>query len=157
MSESGPVRIVLQRVSKASVRVGEDIVGEIGPGLLILVGIETGDGERDLATAAKKLSELRVFPDRSGAMNLSVREIGGAVLLVSQFTLVADLRRGRRPSFVGAAPPEIAAPLFDRLVRLLEESGIPTESGRFGAKMEVSLVNDGPVTLVFDIRAGRVA
>ncbi len=157
MSESGPVRIVLQRVSKASVRVGEEVVGEIGPGLLILVGIETEDGERDLATAAEKISELRVFPDESGAMNLSVREIGGSVLLVSQFTLLADVRRGRRPSFVGAAPPEIAAPLFDRLVRSFEERGIPVESGRFGAKMEVSLVNDGPVTLVLDIRGGRVA
>lgn len=125
--------------------------------MLILVGIEAGDDEHDLAAAAEKISDLRVFPDRSGAMNLSVREIGGSVLLVSQFTLLADARRGRRPSFVRAAPPEIAAPMFDRLVRLFVESGIQAESGRFGAKMEVSLVNDGPVTLVLDFRGGRVA
>ncbi len=94
MSESGPVRIVLQRVSKASVRVGDEVVGEIGPGLLLLVGIEAGDDERDLAAAAEKISDLRVFADRSGAMNLSLREIGGSVLLVSQFTLLADARKG---------------------------------------------------------------
>lgn len=157
MSESGPVRIVLQRVSKASVRVGDEVVGEIGPGLLLLVGIEAGDDERDLAAAAEKISDLRVFADRSGAMNLSLREIGGSVLLVSQFTLLADARKGRRPSLAGAAPADLAAPMFDRLVQLFEERGIRAESGRFGAMMDVSLVNQGPMTLVLDVRGGRVA
>ncbi len=157
MSESGPVRIVLQRVSKASVRVGDEVVGEIGPGLLLLVGIEAGDDERDLAAAAEKISDLRVFADRSGAMNLSLREIGGSVLLVSPFTLLADARKGRRPSLAGAAPADLAAPMFDRLVQLFEERGIRAESGRFGAMMGVSLVNQGPMTLVLDVRGGRVA
>lgn len=146
----------MQRVSAASVKVDSELVSAIEGGLLALVGIEVDDGEPDLAAAAEKVAGLRIFPDDSGAMNLSIGETGGSVLLVSQFTLLADLKRGRRPSFSGAAPPEVAAPLVERLRELIEAHGIHTESGRFGARMEVSLVNEGPVTLVLDIRGGRV-
>ena len=146
----------MQRVSAASVKVDGELVAAIEGGLLALVGIDADDGEPDLAAAAEKVAGLRIFPDESGAMNLSIEETGGSVLLVSQFTLLADLKKGRRPSFSGAAPPELAAPLVDRLRELIEEKGIQTESGRFGARMEVSLVNEGPVTLVLDVRGGRV-
>jgi D-tyrosyl-tRNA(Tyr) deacylase len=157
MSQSGLVRLVVQRVSSASVTVEDEVVGAIGSGLLILVGLEASDEERDLAAAVEKLIGLRVFADRAGAMNRSVIEIGGSVLLVSQFTLLADVRRGRRPSLAGAAPPETAAVMFEQLVTAFAASGVPTESGRFGARMEVSLVNDGPVTLVLDVKEGRVS
>ena len=146
----------MQRVSAASVKADDELVAAIEGGLLALVGIESDDGEPDLAAAAEKVAGLRIFPDESGAMNLSIGEIGGSVLLVTQFTLLADLKRGRRPSFSGAAPPEVAAPLVERLRELIESQGIHTESGRFGARMEVSLVNEGPVTLVLDVRGGRV-
>jgi D-aminoacyl-tRNA deacylase len=150
------VRLVLQRVSEASVRVDGEVVAVIGAGFLALVGIEADDDERDLVAAVDKIAGLRVFPDAAGAMNISIEETGGAVLLVSQFTLLADVRKGRRPSFSGAASPELAAPLIDRFRVLLEERGIPVEVGRFGARMGVSLVNEGPVTLVVDVRGGRV-
>lgn len=147
------MRIVLQRVSSAAVRVAGEVVGEIGRGILALVGVERGDGPREVALAAEKLSGLRIFPDASGKMNLDVHQAGGAVLVVSQFTLAGSLARGRRPSFDDAAPPEAAAPLVDALVADLRGRGLAVETGRFRAHMEVALVNDGPVTLILDIPA----
>ncbi len=142
------MRIVLQRVKEASVTVGERI-SEIGPGLLLLVGIAHGDGEAEANWLADKVAGLRIMGDEEGKMNRSVKDIGGAVLAVSQFTLLADTRKGRRPSFVGAAPPEEAARLFDYFCERLRTAGVgPVETGRFGAMMDVALVNDGPVTIV---------
>ena len=132
-------------------------MGAIGPGLLLLVGLEASDNEQDLAAAVDKVIGLRVFPDESAAMNRSVVDVDGSILVVSQFTLLADVRRGRRPSLQGAAPPEMATAMFERLLGLFAASGVPTESGRFGARMEVSLVNEGPVTLILDVRGGRVS
>lgn len=150
------MRAVVQRVSWARVRVGEETVGEIGPGLLALVGAAVGDTPADAAALAEKLSGLRIFADEEGRMNRSVAEARGAVLVVSQFTLLGDLRRGRRPSFTGAAPPELAEPLVDRVVEHLRRAGLPCATGRFRAHMEVELLNDGPVTLVLEISEGRV-
>ena len=141
---------VLQRVRAASVRVGERSVGAIDRGLLALVAVVPDDGEADVAYLADRLANLRVFPDEAGRMNLSVEDIGGALLLVSQFTLAADTRRGRRPSFAGAAPPEQGERLFDALVARLRAGPVPVEVGEFGATMQVELVNDGPVTLILD-------
>lgn len=142
------MRLVLQRVSSAAVRVDGETVGRIGRGLLALVGVEPGDGPKTAAAAAAKIGHLRVFADERGHMNLDLAQVGGAVLVVSQFTLAASLERGRRPSFVGAAPPEIAEPLVERIVAELRAAGHAVETGRFGAHMEVELVNDGPVTFV---------
>jgi D-aminoacyl-tRNA deacylase len=150
------VRAVVQRVTRASVRVDDEIVGEIGPGLLVLVGAADGDGPEDAAALADKVAGLRVFPDDEGKMNRSVVEAGGALLVVSQFTLYGDLRRGRRPSFSAAAPPEVAEPLVDLVVSHLRQAGIPCATGRFRAHMEVALLNDGPVTLVLEVNGGRV-
>lgn len=150
------MRIVVQRVSEAKVLVDSEIAGEIGVGLLLLVGVEESDGPGEVEAAAKKVSTLRVFPDTEGLMNRSVLDIGGSALVVSQFTLLGDVRKGRRPSFTKAGNPELANRLVDELVQALRAEGVPTESGRFGAKMEVSLVNDGPVTLVVDIKDQRV-
>lgn len=144
------MRVVLQRVSRASVRVGDRVTGEIGAGLLLLAGFREGDGEAELAWMAEKVLGLRVFTDAEGRMNLSVEETGGALLVVSQFTLYGDARKGRRPSFVEAARPETAIPLYERFVEILRASGRQVETGEFGAMMEVSLVNDGPVTLVLE-------
>jgi D-aminoacyl-tRNA deacylase len=145
------VRIVLQRVSEASVAVGGERVSEIGPGLLLLVGVATGDGEAQADWLAEKVAGLRIFNDENGKMNLSVRDVEGGVLAVSQFTLLADTRKGKRPSFVHAAPPEVAAPLFDYFCERLRAAGVsPVETGSFGAMMEVALVNDGPVTIVLE-------
>ena len=141
---------VIQRVSSASVRVEGETVGEIGRGLLVLVGVERGDGLEKVRAAAEKLTGLRVFEDEAGKMNLDVAAAGGAFLVVSQFTLAGSLERGRRPSFDRAAPPEEAAPLIDALVEDLRGRGFRVETGRFRAYMEVSLVNDGPVTFVVD-------
>ena len=138
--------LVLQRVSRAVVRVGGETVGEIGPGLLALGCVESGDDENAVDEAAKKTAELRIFPDADGRMNRNVCEAGGSVLAVSQFTLAADLSRGRRPGFEGAARPEAAEPLFARFIVALKAYGVPVETGRFRAMMEVELVNDGPVT-----------
>ncbi len=149
------MRIVLQRVSKASVEVENDTVGFIGPGLLLLVGVAPDDARADVDAAVAKISTLRVFADDEGKMNRSVQEIGGQVLVVSQFTLLGDTRKGRRPSFVGAAAPEVASPLVDYMATAFEAAGVGTAMGRFGAMMEVSLVNDGPVTLVMDFADGR--
>jgi D-tyrosyl-tRNA(Tyr) deacylase len=150
------VRAVAQRVSWARVRVDGATVGEIGPGLLVLVGVAQGDGPADAATLAGKLADLRIFPDAEGRMNRSVVEAGGSVLVVSQFTLLGDLRRGRRPSFTRAAAPEVAEPLVEAVREHLGRAGVPCASGRFRAHMEVELLNDGPVTLVIEVAGGRV-
>ena len=146
------MRVVVQRVSRASVSVAGETVSGIGRGLLILVGVEPGDGEQEVGAIVDKLANLRVFSDDRGKMNLSLLDVGGEALVVSQFTLLGDVRKGRRPSFTGAAEPGIAAPLVEDLVEGLRRAGIHTLSGVFGAVMEVELVNDGPVTLVLDVR-----
>lgn len=151
------MRAVLQRVSSAAVLAGGDVVGSIGKGVLALVAVEQGDAEEDAELLAKKLAELRLFEDAEGRMNLDSAAAGGAFLVVSQFTLAASLAKGRRPSFNGAARPEDARPLVDRVLRGLEERGFEVAGGSFGAKMEVELTNDGPVTFVLDVREGRVA
>ena len=138
--------LLLQRVSRAAVRVGGETVGQIGRGLLVLGCVEPGDGPDAMDEAARKTVELRVFEDGQGKMNLDVTQTGGAVLAVSQFTLGADLSRGRRPGFEGAARPEEARPLFDRYLAALRASGVPVATGSFGAAMSVELVNDGPAT-----------
>jgi D-tyrosyl-tRNA(Tyr) deacylase len=144
------VRLVIQRVSSASVRVAEETVGAIGRGLLVLVGIERGDGPAQVRAAAEKLAGLRIFEDEAGKMNLDTAAAGGAFLVVSQFTLAGSLERGRRPSFDRAAPPDEAAPLVEALVADLRGRGFRVETGRFRAHMEVALVNDGPVTFLAD-------
>ena len=145
------MRVVLQRVKNASVAVGGERISEIGPGLLLLVGVAAGDGEAEADWLAKKVAGLRVVADEEGRMNRSVVESGGGILAVSQFTLLGDARKGRRPSFVGAAPPEVAEPLFDLFCEKLRENGVrAVETGRFGAMMDVALVNDGPVTIVLE-------
>lgn len=144
------MRIVLQRISQARVRVEGKTVGEIGRGLLVYVGIEGGDGEDQVEAAARKLGGLRVFEDEAGRMNLDSEAVGGAFLLVSQFTLAGSLARGRRPSFDGAARPEHAEPLFDALVERLQSLGRRVETGRFRTHMHVESINDGPVTFVWD-------
>ena len=146
------MRAVIQRVSKASVTVEDKIVGQIGQGFLILLGIAHSDSEAEAAFLARKIAGLRVFEDGDGKMNLSLSEIGGAVLAVSQFTLYADTRKGRRPSFVDAARPEQAEPLYRRFCELLVAEGVPVEKGIFQATMQVALVNDGPVTILMDTR-----
>lgn len=144
------MRIVVQRVSRASVRVEEETVGSIGPGLLVLVAFSSTDGDEELAWMTRKLTGLRVFPDDERRMNRSVREAGGSLLVVSQFTLYGDTSRGMRPSFTGAASPERAEGLYQLLLEALRAEGVPVESGRFAAMMDVELVNDGPVTLILD-------
>ncbi len=148
------MKVVVQRVSKARVTVDDDIVGEIGAGLMLLVGIGQEDGERDLVWMADKLAGLRIFEDDSGKMNLSVEDIKGAILSVSQFTLYGDCRKGKRPNFMAAAKPELAESLYEQFNERLRGRGLKVETGRFGAIMEVSLVNDGPVTLILDSRNG---
>lgn len=150
------MRAVVQRVSEASVRVDGGVVGEIGTGLLVLVGVAPGDGAADGEALAAKLVGLRIFPDDEGRMNRSVVDVGGSVLVVSQFTLLADTSRGRRPSFIGAAPPEEAEPEVRRLAQMIGDRGVACPTGTFGAMMEVRLVNDGPVTLVLDVADGKV-
>jgi len=151
---AGAVRIVLQRVSRAEVRVDGRVTGKIGVGSLVLAGFAPTDGEDALAWMADKVLGLRVFGDAEGKMNLALADVHGAVLVVSQFTLYGDVQKGRRPSFIDAAPPEVAIPLYERFVSLLRErgagSGVQVETGEFGAMMEVELVNDGPVTLILE-------
>ena len=145
------MKIVLQRVKNASVSVAGEQISEIGSGLLLLVGIARGDGEAKVDWLAEKVTGLRVFADAEGRMNLDVRESGGEILAVSQFTLLANTRKGKRPSFVDAAPPEEAERLFDYFCQQLREAGVASvEIGSFGAMMEVTLVNDGPVTIVLE-------
>jgi len=145
------MRLLLQRVRSARVLVGGEVVGEIGTGLLVLVGVEAGDGPELVARAADKLAVLRVFADSAGRMNLDATAVGGEFLVVSQFTLAGSLDKGRRPSFDRAAPPEVAEPLVEALATQLEERGFRVGRGSFGAYMQVELVNDGPVTFVLDL------
>jgi D-tyrosyl-tRNA(Tyr) deacylase len=141
------MRVLLQRVSEASVSVDGEVVGAIGQGFVALVGVGHADGEEQARWLASKVAGLRVFEDAEGKFNLSLADVGGSVLVVSQFTLYADARKGRRPSFVDAAPPEIAQPLVDRFADLLRGEGVPVEEGVFGAMMLVEIHNDGPVTI----------
>lgn len=151
------MRIVIQRVSRASVRVDGVVAGSIDKGLVLLVGIEYVDSRAEIDRAVDKVVNLRIFNDRDGLMNRSLLDTGGAVLVVSQFTLLGDVRKGRRPSFIGAAPPETAQPMVDRVVEAFGDAGVRTETGVFGASMSVELVNDGPVTIVMEVRDGRVS
>ena len=144
------MRSVIQRVKSARVSVGDRVVGEIGRGLLALVGMASSDGPEDVAYTAGKVRNLRIFEDENGKMNRSVVEVSGSVLVVSQFTLLGDCRKGRRPSFVKAARPEVAQSLYDALIHTLLAEGVKIKTGEFQANMQVSLVNDGPVTLVID-------
>ena len=146
------MRAVVQRVTSATVTVGERATGQIGPGLLVLLGVESGDGPSDLHYIASKIRDLRIFPDAAGKMNRSVLDTQGSVLVVSQFTLSGDARNGRRPSFASAAPPDIARALYEDVVRELTAAGLVVETGEFQAMMQVALVNDGPVTILLDSR-----
>jgi len=145
------MRALLQRVAEAEVRVGEEVVGATGPGLLVLVCAMRGDGEVQADTLAAKVAKLRIFKDENGKMNLSVRDAGGSALVVSQFTLAADTKRGTRPGFSEAAAPEEGRRLYERFAEALSREGVPVEAGRFGADMQVALVNDGPVTIWLDV------
>ena len=144
------MRAVLQRVSRASVTIGERVSGRIATGFLVLVGFTDTDGEAEIEWMADKIIGLRVFPDDEGRMNRSLSEVGGSLLVVSQFTLYGDARKGRRPSFIAAARPEKAVELYERFVEVLGRHGSPVETGEFGAMMQVELVNDGPVTLLLE-------
>jgi D-tyrosyl-tRNA(Tyr) deacylase len=144
------MRAVIQRVSRAEVRIAGAAVGRIGPGLVVLLGVGPADTEAVARELAEKVVSLRIFPDDDGKMNRDVTEAGGALLVVSQFTLYGDCRKGRRPSFIGAAPPELAEPLYEKFVEAVRALGVRAETGRFGAMMDVDLVNDGPVTLIVE-------
>jgi len=146
------MRLVVQRVSRASVAVDQNITGKIDRGLMVLVGVGVDDEERDAEIAAEKIANLRIFPDDEGLMNRSVLDVGGGVLLVSQFTLHGDARKGRRPSFISAAREDVAKPLYERVGSLLDHMGLPVGYGVFGAHMDVELVNDGPVTILIDTK-----
>jgi D-tyrosyl-tRNA(Tyr) deacylase len=144
------MRAVIQRVKSAEVYVEGRLSGKIGSGLLVFVGVGKGDGENDVSYLASKLPDLRIFEDASGKFNLSLKERGGEILIVSQFTLYGDCRKGRRPSFTEAEEPTAAKNLYDRLIDKMRGQGIPVQTGEFQAKMEVHLINDGPVTLLLD-------
>lgn len=147
------MRLVIQRVSEAEVRVDGEVVGAVGCGFMVLVGVEHGDTEADVDWLASKTVGLRVFDDETGVMNRSIADVGGDILAVSQFTLTASTRKGNRPSYIRAAGHDLAVPLYEAYCRKLEELlGRPTRQGRFGADMKVSLVNDGPVTIIIDSR-----
>ena len=146
------MRCVIQRVRRASVTVGEELVSEIGAGMLLLAAVEKGDGEQAMRDAAKKIRELRIFSDEAGKMNRDVAEAGGAILAVSQFTLAGSIAHGRRPSFDNAEEPNRARELFELFVRKLASTGIEVKTGRFREMMNVALENDGPVTFVYDAR-----
>lgn len=150
------MRTVIQRVTEARVLVDNVVVGEIGAGLLLLVGVAQGDGLDDAATVVSKVRGLRIFADDASKMNFSVADTGGSVLVVSQFTLLADTRKGRRPSFTNAAAPNDAVPLIDAICSGLRECGISVATGVFGADMQVELANDGPVTIVVDVVDGNL-
>ena len=147
------MKAVLQRVKRASVTVDGQIVGQIGQGILVLVGVEQGDTDEDARHLADKTVNLRIFDDAEGKMNLSLEDVHGALLVVSQFTLLGDCRKGRRPSFIQAAPPELAEKLYETFVAAAGVRGIPVATGKFRAMMDVELVNDGPVTLILDSRS----
>ena len=144
------MRAVVQRVTEASVTVGGETVGAIGPGLMVLIGVSDTDTDKDLKYIADKIPNLRIFDDENGVMNRSVLDAGGSILAVSQFTLYGDARGGRRPSYIRAAKPEPANALYERAVAAWREQGIPVETGRFRTEMKVSLINDGPVTILLD-------
>ena len=146
------MKVLLQRVSRASVSVGGEVVGSIGRGLVVLVGVAGGDSEQDVAYLAQKTVNLRLFPDEAGRFNLSALDIKGELLVVSQFTLLADTRRGRRPSFTEAAPPAQAEALFEQFVEWLGTTGLKVATGRFQQYMQVEIHNDGPVTIMLDSR-----
>lgn len=146
------MKACIQRVSRAQVMIDGQVVGQIGPGMLVLLGVAAGDRPADAQALATKVAGLRIFEDDEGKMNRSLAEVGGAMLVVSQFTLLADCRKGRRPSFTDAAPPEQAAELYQAFVAAVQAEGIPVATGRFRQHMEVELVNDGPVTLILDSR-----
>ena len=146
------MRIVIQRVSQASVTIDGKIAGEIQQGLLLLVGICPEDGQEDIEYAVRKISQMRIFSDDADKMNLSVQDVGGQILSISQFTLYADTKKGNRPAFTGAAKPELATALYDQFNQKLAQT-VPVQTGEFGADMKVSLVNDGPVTIVLDTKA----
>lgn len=145
------MRVVIQRCLRAEVRIDGTVVGSIGRGFMLLVGVTDGDTQTEAALLAKKVSQMRVFEDAEGKMNLGLKEVGGAILSISQFTLYADCKKGNRPSFIKAARPETAAPLYDYFNELLrKEYGLQVETGRFGADMKVDFINDGPVTILLD-------
>jgi D-tyrosyl-tRNA(Tyr) deacylase len=148
------MRAVIQRVKSAQVSVDGRVSGKIGKGLLVLLGVGKGDGESDLSFLTSKIPELRIFEDDSGKFNLSLKEIDGEILVVSQFTLFGDCRKGRRPSFTEAEEPSTAKHLYEQFILKLKERGVPVQTGEFQAKMEVLLINDGPVTLLLDSRQG---
>ena len=144
------MRVCLQRVTEASVQVDDQTVGQIGPGLMVLLGIRKQDTSHEVTQLVDKIVNLRIFADQQGKMNLSLIDVGGQMLVISQFTLWGDCRKGRRPSFVDAADPQLAEPLYEEFVREVRTRGVTVETGCFGAMMQVSLVNDGPVTLVIE-------
>ena len=146
------MRAVVQRVSRGEVRVGGAATGEVGRGLVVLLGVAAGDGDEDARWMADKVAQLRIFEDAEGKMNRSVEDVTGGVLVVSQFTLLGDARKGNRPSFVEAAPPEAANALYEKVCARLRERGLPVGTGLFRAHMDVELVNDGPVTILLDSR-----
>jgi D-aminoacyl-tRNA deacylase len=146
------LKVLLQRVTGASVSVGGEVVGKIGRGLVAFVGVAVGDGDRDIDYLVPKMTGLRIFPDEEGKFNISLTDIGGELLLVSQFTLLADTRKGKRPSFIEAAPPEQAEKLFEKFVEKTRASGLKVETGRFQQHMQVEIHNDGPVTVMLDSR-----
>ncbi len=144
------MRAVVQRVSRAKVTVSDDVIGSIGPGLLVFLAVGNGDTPADAAYLAEKVAGLRIFENEDGKMSLSLGEINGELLVISQFTLYGDLRRGKRPSFDAAAPPELAEELYERLIEHLRARNLPCQTGQFRAAMQVELVNDGPVTILLD-------
>lgn len=144
------MRIVIQRVSKASVAVDEEVVGQIGRGFMVLVGVEEADSQEDVDYLVRKTANMRIFEDEEGKMNISLKDIGGQILSISQFTLHANTKKGNRPSFVDAAKPDHSLPLYESYNEGLREEGLIVETGEFGADMQVSLINDGPVTIIID-------
>jgi D-tyrosyl-tRNA(Tyr) deacylase len=146
------MRAVIQRVKESSVAIDGQVVGQCAQGLMVLIGVEEGDTDRDLAYIADKVPNLRIFEDENGKMNRSLQDIGGQILAISQFTLLGDARTGRRPSFIAAARPDTAVPMYEALVEKWRSLGIHVETGVFGADMQVSLINDGPVTILLDSR-----
>jgi D-tyrosyl-tRNA(Tyr) deacylase len=146
------MRTVVQRVKQSSVKAGDEIVGHIGKGLLVLLGVARDDTAKDAHYLVNKIINLRIFEDQDGKMNRSLLETGGELLAVSQFTLIADCRKGRRPSFIDAAEPQKATDLYEKFVDLVREKGVKVQTGRFGAMMEVALINDGPVTVIIESR-----